>query len=364
MCECHAAEAEQIKALKIHKAEAIARSLLSKSFGITVNKALIDISTRSGFDEAVAGMALSLASSSAGEEQRAIQAALRVLKIDWSKTTAEMRRNLVNDAMEAARKHTALIPKAIKKTLDVSAKDVIDSTRNHLRRTHKLTIGAEWNAVDKRIAKHITGSVGNFVTDEYGRRVDSFGEEARTIVDAAVEQGLGREEVSKQLQQAAKGKISGRSPFYWDVIAGSFVGRGRSYAQMSGYAEAGVESYQIVAMMDERTSQICRALDGKIFSVAGALSAFEQQEAVEKPEDIKKVAPWARVARDKETGKEIIYVEHTTGRRAVAMVERSGVGARDDAGEFSRMRSPAELQRLGLGFPPYHGLCRTTTVPA
>jgi len=35
----------------------------------------------------------------------------------------------------------------------------------------------------------------------------------------------------------------------------------------------------------------------------------------------------------------------------------------DDQGEHGRAVSDRELMDLDVNFPPYHGLCRTTTVP-
>ncbi len=51
-------------------------------------------------------------------------------------------------------------------------------------------------------------------------------------------------------------------------------------------------------------------------------------------------------------------------RTRIAEVTRSAMGTRDDAGDFTRGRNTAELMDMGVSFPPYHGLCRSTTVPA
>ncbi len=73
--------------------------------------------------------------------------------------------------------------------------------------------------------------------------------------------------------------VAGRSPAYWDVVAGSFVGRGRSFSQLSAYAEAAITSYRIVAVLDEVTTPTCRFLDGKTFSVSRGLELFDRVEA-------------------------------------------------------------------------------------
>lgn len=55
--------------------------------------------------------------------------------------------------------------------------------------------------------------------------------------------------------------------------------RGRSFAQLSAYTEAGIERYLIEAGIDECTTDICRVLHGKNFSMRRGLEAFERAEA-------------------------------------------------------------------------------------
>lgn len=80
--------------------------------------------------------------------------------------------------------------------------------------------------------------------DEYGRRIEGFGEQARRIVAAGIQEGLGRDDIAEALEQAARGALVDRAPFYWETVASSFISQGRSYAQMSSYAEAGIQYYR------------------------------------------------------------------------------------------------------------------------
>nr|WP_228559855.1 MULTISPECIES: hypothetical protein [unclassified Myxococcus] len=65
---------------------------------------------------------------------------------------------------------------------------------------------------------------------------------------------------------------SSAPPFYWEVVASSFIGPGRPFAQMSSYAEAGVRRYRIEAVLDEANTQVCRFLHGKTFAGESALN--------------------------------------------------------------------------------------------
>jgi SPP1 gp7 family putative phage head morphogenesis protein len=200
-------------------------------------------------------------------------------------------------------------------------------------------------------------SQGNFVRDEYGRRLDDFGRQARAIVAYGLEQGLGRDDIASSLSDAAEVVFVRRARSYWDVVASAFVGQGRSFAQMSSYAEAGVRTYVIEAVLDEVTTPVCRFMHGKTFSVSDALRRFDQGERMDNPEDIKQLMPWVRGAVDGESGRSVLFVNGTTGRTPVAEVLQSGVGNRDDRGEFRAMASDRQLGNLGVGMPPFHGRC-------
>jgi SPP1 gp7 family putative phage head morphogenesis protein len=216
--------------------------------------------------------------------------------------------------------------------------------------------------VDHRIIRHLKSNQTAFVRDEYGRRLDNFGVEARRIVAEGLEAGLGRDDIAADLQRSAQAALVKQSPFYWEVVAGAFISNGRSFAQTSSYAEARIERYIIEAVLDEQTTEICRFLHGKSFSVKSALDRFKRIEAMERPEDIKRIQPWVRETIDPDSGRKMLYVERENERTPITEVTRSAFGTRDDRGEFRGSLSEREMNELGIGFPPYHGLCRSTTV--
>ena len=201
MCgTCDTADALAVVARARRVADALAAELLHEP----VAKAM-DLGTPRGFDRAVASLAAELRRQASRPERDAVREAVRVLDIDWRRTTPAQRRRLVSEAMNAAGRATALIPARIQATLGPAADEVISATRSHGRRVQGLAIGAEFNAVDRRIAAHVTRTQVNFVTDELGRRVEGFGAEARRIVAEGLEAGLGRDDLSAALQAAAAG---------------------------------------------------------------------------------------------------------------------------------------------------------------
>jgi SPP1 gp7 family putative phage head morphogenesis protein len=314
-----------------------------------------------GFDRAVASLATLLRTRASASDDAAVREAVAVLDVDWAATTAAQRSSLITRALEASGRRTAAVPRTVQAVFGDAATEVVEATRDAARRGQGLSIAASFNALDRRIVRHLTTSQANYVSDEYGRRHEAFGERARQIVSDGLEAGLGREDIARDLETAARDIIAGRGSFYWETIAGSFVSNGRSYAQLSSYAEAGIDRYVIEAVLDERTTEICRFLHGKTFSVSTGLGTFEQVES--DPDQVKELTPWVRETIDPETGRKVLFVERGDSRVPLAEVTRSAVGTRDDRGDFSRALSERDLENLGISFPPYHGLCRSSTVP-
>jgi len=347
--------------LVLHEARVVADEIVERFLGLPVAKAM-NLGTRAGFDRAVALLAARLRRDTGRADADAVREAISILDVDWTSTTAPERRNLIAEAISAAGKATARIPDSIEVSLGDAAESVVAATRSDARRRQGLAIGAKFNALDQRVIDHVVSSQGNFVRDEYGRRLDDFGEKARRIVADGLEQGLGRDDIAADLEGAARAALVEQSPFYWEVIASSFIGQGRSFAQMSSYAEAGVERYVIQAVLDEVTTPICRYLDGKEFSVGDALERFERVESMDDPEDIKSLLPWVRQEIDPETGRTLLYVEREGSKIPLADAMDTGIGQAEDRGAFRSLANDDVLREAGVLFPPYHCFCRSVTL--
>jgi hypothetical protein len=344
----------------IHQARVAADELAEGYLRVRLRKTL-DLGNPRGFDRAVASLASVLGARASASDEAAVREAMAVLDVDWAAVTAARRAELIRRAMEAAGRRTAAVPRAVQAVFGDAATEVVQATRDSTRTGQGLAIAASFNALDRRIIRHVTTSQANFVRDEYGRRHEAFSQKARQIVADGLEAGLGRADLARDLEEGARDTIAGRNSLYWETVAGSFVSNGRSFAQLSAYAEAGIQRYLIAAVLDERTTEVCRFLDGKTFTVATGLNNFEALEA--DPDAIKELAPWVREAIDPDTGRKVLYVERGESRVPLAEVARSAMGTRDDRGDFSRALSERDMESMGISFPPYHALCRSTTVP-
>lgn len=113
---------------------------------------------------------------------------------------------------------------------------------------------------------------------------------------------------------------------YWRVTANQDVSRSHHYGQLQGMLHRGYLGYEFVAVLDARTTKVCRSLHGRVFWIADALQHLENIANMDSPEDIRQVSPW-RTAED------------VSGR------------------------SNDELRALGVIVPPLHPNCRSTIRP-
>jgi hypothetical protein len=94
----------------------------------------------------------------------------------------------------------------------------------------------------------------------------------------------------------------------------------------------GFDEYELSAVLDGRTSEFCRLINGKRFKVVDARSSIINVLSVAQPEDAKTVQPWPK-----------------QNKAVIAL--------------FKEM-TPTELTELGLHIPPFHPGCRTMLVRA
>ena len=112
----------------IHSAREITDELLERYYGLPIEKAL-DLHTRGGFDLAVDRLSVELRRETTAADSDALRIALRVLDVDWRRTSADQRRELVARAMAEASRATAQVPKRLEVVLGRKADQIVAATR-------------------------------------------------------------------------------------------------------------------------------------------------------------------------------------------------------------------------------------------
>jgi hypothetical protein len=333
--------------------------LLRDVFRLDVAKAL-DPLDRRDFLVIVERLGRALTGASREAEAGALRKALATLDVDWPNLSSRARDEVFRAARQAVAGVADQVLPRVEQVFEVEAKNVVDRTRRSAVRQFGLRIAADTTRTDARIATFVRTSEAHFIRDEYGRRRDELGQRARDIVAAGLEQGLGRDDIAADLSAQLAPVISRGKP-YWDIVATSFANRGRTYTQLAAFDEADVEHYRFEAVLDSVTSEVCRFMHGREFSVERARQRFDEVEQADDPEAVANLQPWMRVGADS-GGNQVLYYERAGRRRMVARVDEPSVGASDRVGRYSSALSTDELEAAGVTVPPLHGRCRSTIV--
>lgn len=112
---------------------------------------------------------------------------------------------------------------------------------------------------------------------------------------------------------------------YWRLVANAAASRSYHYGLLKGGASLGRGGYRYEAVIDERTSDVCRILNGREWRISDAIGLIERIAEAEDPDEVKSISPWLR---------------------------------KSDVEGLSN----AELENLGVIIPPAHGNCRSTLV--
>lgn len=322
---------------------------------------VLDPLDRNDFMTMVRRLSRALRGVAGPAEDAALRNALERLDVDWPNLAPSARDQVVRAARQALRTVEDQVLPSVEHQFEAEAERVVGRARQSTVRRFDLRIGADLTRTDERIAKFVRESQGNFVRDEYGRRREDFSRKAKDIVTSGVERGLGRDDIVAELSGAMSRDAFDRSRDYWEVVSMVFTNRARTFTQVAAFEEAGIERYRFEAVLDEATSEVCRFMHGKEFTVGKAADRFREVERARDPELIREVQPFVQVGADRE-GNEVLFYARGGRRRAVAQVDEPAIGQRDEVGRYSRDLSDKQLEAAGISVPPLHGRCRSTIV--
>lgn len=191
-----------------------------------------------------------------------------------------------------------------------------------------LKIDPSWSLMDQRAVevsqKHTVYWMRTYYTRELGEQV------AFTARQLVFVRGLGRMDLADELKRRLGDEVFTQGYNYWDVLASAVIQRTRILGDVATLEEAGAKTYEILAMMDERTCPICRRMDGKRFTVQAAVDLRNRIVGAQTPEGVKAAAPWI-----------------TANKESLELLDNA---------------SPEELIAHGWHLPPFHGRCRCTVV--
>ncbi len=309
--------------------------------------------------------ARALKRATAGFEAIAVRDALQELDVDWPALSPQARLRATQAANRQIRKvlPVKVVP-GVQRVLNFTVPPLIEGTKKGAIKRHRLNVPFFFSDHDAQIARLAVQSQTNFVTNEYGKRIDSFSTSVRRVIGAGIERGAGGHEIVQDLRTKVGdfGKL-GRGDFYWEVVALAFTNRTRNAALLGSFAEAAFELFRWESILDEVTTEQCRFMHDKVFPISDTTAKYLQAERAKNPEEVKQIQPWVSTGLDKEGNRVMFFRDAEGEKQIVAQIDESGIGENDRIGSYSRTMDNDQLLRAGVSMPPLHGLCRSTVVP-
>lgn len=338
-----------------------AEALIENIFKV---KSLLDPADPANWNVIVRRMGDAMFAMSTPKELAATNKLRSFLDQNWPGMKIEERTRIILAATTEIRKVPMKFVGGINNVISVESKRVMEGRRRAAIKQFDLNIGVNLTHADNRAIAFQQKTSISWLTNEYGKRATSFEKKAKNIVKDGMERGLGRDDISNELLSQATKSMSGRSESYFRIYAGSLVNRARSRSELNAYNEAKIERYIISAVLDDTTTDFCRWADGKTLSVKSSLDVMDMAEkAGQSIEEMKFANPWVR---EREVGDaREMYVQYGTPSNLqttrIATITETGVGT-GGKGIYKDSIETSELSKLGIGPPPYHGHCRTTTI--
>lgn len=146
----------------------------------------------------------------------------------------------------------------------------------------------EFNLTDEDALRWLQEDFTYWIGDYHG---PGLSERVSQVMAPAFTEGLGPDAMRQRLVEAFGGYFS-RSDAYWEGFSTNVVTRSRTFGTTEGLVRSGAVEGEFSAILDNTTSGICRAMDGRIIRVRDMVEQRDKILSLNDPESIKSVAPW------------------------------------------------------------------------
>ena len=308
--------------------------------------------------------AAELAAASGPIDRRAVQKAIDLVDVDWAVLTPGQRGAIIGEASRALGLPGPAVTRATSATVRTQLKGIVQGTKIAVQDQINFKLRAGFSQIDRRTVNNVMNSHAFFVTNEYGRHARAFSRHGRDIVTTGLASGLRSAEIANDLQAAARKVGLKQTQNYWQVTAYAASNRARTLTQLQSYTSAGVSHYTFSATMDRRTTEICRMMDGRVFSVADSLNGYDEVQNDPRFDAVKDHQPWVRKRKIPDTDESELFIKQRDGSEVrIARVVQPGIGAPDRKGKYANTMDSATMAQFGIIQPPLHGMCRSQIVP-
>lgn len=178
-----------------------------------------------------------------------------------------------------------------------------------------------FNVVDRRAIAALDEHNIYWVKTLFDRQIQDT---ARIIGQQAIRNGLDYNQAAALFDEQLSEKTQTYGNAYWRGFAQNVITRSRSLGQTEAYVKAQIERFEIRAVLDHRTTPICREMHGRVIEVQKAVQMRNALIEAKSPDEVLEIVPWVKAEQ-------------------VEGVDSAHLPA-------------------GLSMPPFHFRCRTRTV--
>ncbi|MEJ5361111.1 MAG: hypothetical protein WHV26_03525 [Spirochaetota bacterium] len=211
--------------------------------------------------------------------------------------------------------------------------NALDIIRKWTGKAYELGLGRiwdddKWKVDDKNALDFFARHDQHF----FGKQFEHYSPLLRKVVEDELK---GKRAYSKEVVQRVK-KALGEAfehptiKDYYDLCIRNAVNKSRNYGRIFQYERLGIASVEIVAILDNKTSAICREMNGRRIEVK--MLADHVREVLQTPMD--------------------------------ELKEKFAWPSPEQIRSFVGMSTKDIIDKINCKLPPYHGRCRTTTVIA
>lgn len=211
--------------------------------------------------------------------------------------------------------------------------DARDTIERHLGEAYKLGLGRDWSDAKWKVPD---ANALDFFTrhDQYfvGRQFQHYSGDIRQVIEDELK---GVRAYNKEVVERMREKMGDafEHPYikdYYELVVRNGVNKSRNMGRTLSYERLGIAQVEIVAILDNKTSRICREMNGRRIEVK--LLADHVRKVLDTPMD--------------------------------ELTERFAWPTDADAKAYAGLSTDEIMSQIKTPLPPYHGRCRTTTVIA
>lgn len=176
----------------------------------------------------------------------------------------------------------------------------------NIRKADELAQGVNFGIIDEasitQLSKLTTTAIGDHFPTNLKPRVSQAIQ--RGVFDKGLNKAQAGEFLKKELTRINGGNAFASVPrsvqaqglnsvnAYYEGLSATNVTTARNFANIEHMDEAGVTRIQFAAIIDNRTSEICQQMDGRIFTIEQAKDFRQQYLDAENVEQVKSFATW------------------------------------------------------------------------